>query len=299
MLMKKLVKCIFLASVLACLVFGSAAGKEKLVACGDDQVLIIDSASSEGETVNTVWSWKASDAADLPAVYSQYMLSNDDCKPVDENRKILVTSSSGGVVLVDRESKKTLFYAHVPNAHSAEYLPDNRVVVALSTAEKGNRIELYDAGKPGDVLFTDELHSGHGVVWVSNLETLFALGGSELRSYSLENWETEKPGLKRMKTWNLPGEGGHDLVSTSDSRLVLTTEDGVWNFDIETEEFSQFKPLEGMEDVKSVNFDEGSGRLVYTKAEESWWTENIYLRNPDKVITLPGLKLYKVRVMGE
>lgn len=276
-----------------------AAGRELLVACGDDQVLIIDSAESEGEKVNTVWSWKVSDAADLPQVYRDYMRSNDECKPVDGNSRILITSSSGGVVLVDRETKKSLFYAHVPNAHSAEYLPNGRIAVALSTAEKGNSIEIYDISKPDEVLCRDSLYSGHGVVWSLERETLFALGGSELCAYSLENWDSEKPGLKRVNTWNLPGEGGHDLAYVSDSLLVLTTEDGVWNFDIETEEFNPFKPLEGMEDVKSVNFDKSSGRLVYTIAEESWWTENIYLRDPDKVITLRGLKLYKVRVMNE
>ena len=299
MLMKKLATCLSWALVFAVLMSVPAAGKESLVACGDDQVLIIDSGASEGEKVNIVWSWKVSDAADLPEVYQQYMQSNDDCKPVDGNSKILITSSSGGVVLVDRDTKKSLFYAHVPNAHSAEYLPGNRIVVALSTAEKGNRLELYDAGKPDNVLFSDDLHSGHGAVWVSKLETLFALGGSELRAYSLENRESEKPGLKRMKTWSLPGEGGHDLAYVSDNLLLLTTEDGVWNFDIKEEKFSPFSMLEGVRNVKSVNFAIDSGRLVFTKAEESWWTENIYLRNPDKVITLPGLKLYKVRVMDE
>ncbi len=276
-----------------------AAGRELLVACGDDQVLIIDSEASEGEKVNTVWSWRVSEVEDLPLVFRKYMLSNDDCKPVDSNSKILVTSSSGGVVLIDRETKSSLFYAHVPMAHSAEYLPNNRIVVALSTAENGNRIELYDAGKPGEVLFADDLYSGHGVVWVRKLETLFALGGRELRAYSLENWDSEKPELKRVNTWKLPGEGGHDLAYVSDSLLVLTTEDGVWNFDIREEKFTPFSLLEGVHDIKSVNFEKDSGRLVYTMAEESWWTENIYLRNPDKVITLPGLKLYKVRVMDE
>jgi len=276
-----------------------AAGRELLVACGDDQVLIIDSEASEGEKVSTVWSWKASEARDLPDVYRDYMRSNDECKPVDRNTKILITSSSGGVVLVDRETKKSLFYTHVPMAHSAEYLPNDRIAVALSTAEEGNSLEIYDVNKPGEVLCRDSLYSGHGVVWIQGTETLFALGGSELRSYSLENWNGDKPGLKLEKSWNLPGEGGHDLVSASDSSLVLTTEDGVWNFDIQKEQFSPFAELEGVRNVKSVNFDENSGRLVYTKAEESWWTENIYCRNPDNVLTIPGLKLYKVRVLTQ
>jgi len=54
-----------------------------------------------------------------------------------------------------------------------------------------------------------------------------------------------------------------------------------------------------MENVKSVHYNEESGRLVYTVAEEEWWTDHIYCRNPEKVISIPGLKLYKVRVFHE
>ncbi len=54
---------------------------------------------------------------------------------------------------MNREDKKTVFYAKVPNAHSAEYLPGDRIVVALSTAENGNAIRLYDAGHSDKILF--------------------------------------------------------------------------------------------------------------------------------------------------
>ena len=297
--MKKLSIKIIAFIVSLVFLFGNAAGQERIVACGDDQVLIIDSEASEGKDVKTVWTWKVSDAVDLPEIYQQYMRSNDDCKPVDGNKKILITSSSGGVVLVDRETGKSLFYAHVPNAHSAEYLPNDRIAVALSTAEGGNSIEVYDESRSDEVLYRDSLHSGHGVVWIQGIETLFALGGSELRSYSLENWNSEKPELKLENSWVLPDRGGHDLVSVSDNRLILTTGDSVWNFDIKEEKFSPFSALEGIRGVKSVNYDETTGRLIYTKAEESWWTKNIYCRNPDKVITIPGMKLYKVRVLNQ
>lgn len=298
-MMKRLLVELVLFSMCLAWTADCPAARELLVACGDDKVLIIDSEASKGADIKIIWEWTASESAGLPEDYQVYMRSNDDCKPVDGNSKILVTSSSGGVVLVDRKTKGSLFHAQVPNAHSAEYLPGGRIAVALSTAEKGNSIELYDIGRPGKVLFRDSLHSGHGLVWIEEIGTLFALGGSELRAYSLEDWDSPNPGLKLKKSWDIPGEGGHDLAAVSEKRLVLTTVDGVWNFDIETASFSAFEPLAGVDDVKSVNYDEKSGRLIYTKAEESWWTENIYLRNPDKVISLPGLKLYKVRVLPE
>lgn len=270
-------------------------GSEMIYACGDDRVLLIDASLSGGEEVKIIWEWRAAESKGLPESYRSIMLTNDDCKPVDDGSKVLVTSSGGGVVLVDRESGDSLFHALVPNAHSAEYLPGGRIVVALSTAEEGNSLELYDETRPEEVLYRDSLYSGHGVVWIEGRRRLFALGGRELRSYSLKNWDSEKPGLKLEHCWNLPDEGGHDLSPVSPDKLLLTTHNNVWEFDISREVFSVFAPLEGFKDVKSVNFDPHTGRLIYTKAEESWWTENIYLRNPEKVITVPGMRLYKVR----
>ena len=81
----------------------------------------------------------------------------------------------------------------------------------------------------------------------------------------------------------------------SDRRLILTTGDGVWNFDIGKEVFSPFYPLESARNVKSVNYNEDTGELIYTKGEISWWTHNIYCQKPDKVLKIPGINLYKVR----
>jgi hypothetical protein len=278
---------------------GCGPGSLKLITCGDDQVIVIDYESSDTNNLNILWRWDASEAGDLPDFYKEYMRSTDDCKPVDENKKLLITSSSGGVVLLDRKTKQTLFYTHVPNAHSAEWLPNNRIVVALSTAPGGNSIELYDVDQPGVVLFKDSLYSGHGVVWIPETEKLYALGYSELREYSLKNWDTDMPELQLENSWEIPGPSGHDLISVSESRLILTSHDGVWNFDIPNEAFTPFSPLESVQDVKSVNYDENTRRLIYTKGEISWWTHHIYCSNPEKIIVVPDVRLYKVRVLHE
>ena len=280
-------------------IFGCGSRPLELIICGDDQVIVVDYETSDTNNLNILWRWDASEASDLPKIFQEYMRSTDDCKPVDDNKKILISSSSGGVVLVDRETKQSLFYTHAPNAHSAEWLPNNRIVVALSTASGGNSIELYDVDKPGTVLFKDSLYSGHGVVWMPETEQLFALGYSELREYSLENWNTEKPELHLENSWELPDPGGHDLISVSESRLLLTSHVGVWHFDIPEEEFSPFSPLASMQNVKSVNYDEITQRLIYTKGEISWWTHHIYCQNPDKIIAVPDIRVYKVRVIPE
>jgi len=289
----------FMISILLLAVVSFEKETDKIIACGDDKVIIIDSKTSINNDVNIIWKWQVSDAIDLPETYQKYMIPTDECKPVDSNRKILITSSGGGLVLVDRETKKSLFYAHVPMAHSAEYLPKDRIVVALSTDSAGNSLELYDLNKPEKIIFKDSLFSGHGVVWLAKIEALFALGYNELRKYSLKNWDSENPELELMKTWILPDNGGHDLNSISETRLLLTTTNGVWVFNIPEELFSPFDLLNQIRNVKSVNYNESTEELVYTKGEISWWTHNIYFRNPDKTITIPDINLYKVRVISE
>lgn len=271
----------------------------EIIACGDDQVIVIDTKTSAKEDVNISWRWKVSDATDLPVVYQKYLTPADECKPVDGNKKILITSSGGGVVLVDRKTKRSIFYAHAPMAHSAAYLPNNRIAVALSTDPEGNSIEIFDVKKPEKVIFKDSLYSGHGVVWMPESERLFAMGYNELREYSLKNWETEKPELQLMSKWMLPDNGGHDLISISDTRLLLTVTNGVWVFNIADERFYPFELLNQVKNVKSVNYNETTKELIYTKAETSWWTHNIYCKNPDRIFTIPEINLYKVRVISK
>jgi|WetSurMetagenome_2_1015567.scaffolds.fasta_scaffold01101_11 hypothetical protein len=277
---------------------GCTGKPKEIIACGDDQVIIVDRMNSDGNNVKISWRWKASEASALPDTFKKYMIPTDECKPVDGNKKILITSSGGGIVLVDRATKQTLFYAHVPMAHSAELLPSDRIVVALSTATGGNSIELYDIKISERAIFRDSLFSGHGVVWMPEMKRLFALGYNELRSYSLKNWDSEKPELQLINKWLLPDNSGHDLISVSDTKLILTTANGVWVFNTSNEQFSAFELLEGIKNVKSVNYNESTNELVYTKGEISWWTHNIYCRNPDKIFTIPGINLYKVRVMA-
>lgn len=88
------------------------------------------------------------------------------------------------------------------------------------------------------------------------------------------------------------------MNNISDTKLIISTHNSVWVFDIPGEQFHEFELLRGVRDVKSVNYNESTGELVYTKGEISWWTHNIYSRNPDKIFTVPGIDLYKARVIS-
>ncbi|MDR0870731.1 MAG: DUF6528 family protein [Planctomycetaceae bacterium] len=270
----------------------------EIIFCGNDKVLIIDEKTSDGENINVVWSWRASEALpQLPEKYQKYLNGIDDCKPVDGNTKILLTAGAA-VLLLERETKKCLFYAHTPNAHSAEWLPDHKIAVALSVHPNGDRLEIYDVRQPEKVLLQNELRGGHGVVWIPERKRLYALGYDGLFEYSLKNWDTASPKLIFENKWQPPITLGHDLSRVSPNRLLLSGHKSVCSFDIDQKKFTPFEPLKSTPDVKSVNYFEKTDKLIYTKGENGeWWTHNIYFVNPGKKLTIPAMNIYKVRVI--
>lgn len=290
--------CILL--ILLFIAFNNSFGQQVLkkgflVACGDDKLFIIDPNKSNNNHTEIIWKWVVSEAKSLPAEYIPLLKSLDECKPVMGNKKILVNSSSGATILVDIASKDVEFYAKTPMAHSVDLLPKNRIVVANSTHPKGNSIELYDLNKNEKVLFTDSLYSGHGVVWNPKDNLLYVLGYQLLKTYSLVNWDTENPSLKLESSWKIPDKSGHDLLRIDADNFLISTHNSVFLFNSSIKSFTDFTLLKGKKDVKSVNYYPKNNSLIYTIAEESWWTENIYMVNPNKTIKLPNLKLYKVR----
>ena len=294
--MKKVSR-IFLGLLVAIIATGCSTYNENhLAICGGKEVKIIDLSKSNGREINEVWSWNIEDGAEgLPAEYSKYLMPLDECKFVDSNKKLLLTSSHSAVVLLDIKSKKCDFYARVPMAHSADLLPNNRIAVALSTNKAGNSLEIYDISQPEKVLWRDSLYSGHGAVWHAERESLYALGYDVLREYKLKDWNTDAPALELVASTPIPVKSGHDLVKVDEQRMLVSGHEGVMWFDVESKEFSPFEPLKDTHNVKSVNYNHKLDRLIYTKGEVSWWTHNIYQKNPDKTITIDSMNVYKVR----
>src|SRR5436190_19429983 len=109
-----------------------APSEDELIVCGGDEIFGLQVPAS-GEP-RKAWGWKAKEASELPELVRKQFESTDECKPVAGGR-VLVTSSGGGVALVDRGSGRATFWASVVNAHSAELLPAGKVVVASSTGE--------------------------------------------------------------------------------------------------------------------------------------------------------------------
>lgn len=294
--MKRIALFFFVLPGLSGCVFGTGAAggrdREEIILCGDREVFILDLRSG----VKRVWSWRAADRPEVPVSLRGRFNTTDECKPVDGGSRILITSSGGGVALVERAGGRAVFWAEVENAHSAERLPRNRILVAGSFGKAGNRLVLFEADRPERELASYPLQGAHGVVWEVETGRVWALGERELQAFELRDWETATPGLLCVRSLKLPDPGGHDLRPLPGTRrLLVTTDRRVWTFDRDREEFDLHRVLGDEEGVKSVDVHPGTGRTAYVKAETSWWSSRVRLLDPAGEIHLPGERLYKAR----
>ncbi len=260
--------------------------------CGDSKIMMVDLAASRDSTPEIVWCWDAKQAEDLPENYrTEKFNSIDECKAVHSGNKILISSSSGAVAVLEKNSKSVLFYAEVPNAHSVELLPGNLLAAAASTAENGNKIIIYDLNQSGRILFTDSLYSAHGLVWDTKRKSLFALGYDVLREYKFLN-QTE---FKKADEWTIPGISGHNLqMGSANNRLFITENTGAWYFDLRKHSFKKIENFPDQKNIKSLNQNE-KGQFLYTVAEVSWWAHHVRLLNPERTLNFPDIRVYKAR----
>lgn len=291
-----------IAALGATAIFSAHAMADELILCGADEVFIIDidPTSPPAEAPKKIWTWNVSDSPRIPAAYKNRFRNTDECKPVAGGRQILITSSSGGVALIERKNKKALFWAYVGNAHSAEMLPGGRIAVAGSTHKEGNCIALFDVKTPEKRLFSDELYSGHGVVWDEQRKLLYALGLNELRTYALKDWDTDSPSLERKASFNLPDApkgSGHDLVALPGSpQLVVTSANHVFVFDRDKRTFSPHPTLHKQPRVKGVAIHAKGKGTPYTQGSaEHWWCDRLRWIGSDVETVLNGERLYKAR----
>jgi hypothetical protein len=208
----------------------------ELIVCGREKVFIVDLNSPDANgTPKTIWTWQAAGRTDLPKEVHSLFRSTDECKPVDGGRSILITSSTGGVALVDRAKTATLFYGRAANAHSADLLPNGRIAVASSRDPKGNKgdsLILFDRTKSDQELWRGPLPSGHGVVWDEQRQRVWALSDREITCYELSNWTTPNPSLTQTGAFALPEPGGHDLFAIPGTPyLSVSTGEHCWIFD--------------------------------------------------------------------
>ncbi len=274
-------------------IFPNSIKSENLIlVCGGSKVLLVNYTNYNDSIPQIIWSWDAHIANDLPSPFKTKKFNSiDDCKAVNNGNQIMVSASSGAVAIINIKDKKVIFYTDVPNAHSIEILPNNKIVAAASTARKGNRLMIFDISNPEKLLFSDSLYSAHGIVWDAHRNSLFALGYDVLREYKIEN----EISLVLHDEWKIPGIGGHDLQMASDrKKLFITEHTGAWVFNLENLQFSKINKFQDEENIKSINQNK-SGQFVYTVPEESWWTYHVLFHNPSGVLSFPDMHVYKAR----
>lgn len=284
-----------LAAIVTVMASGSASAAERLYACGDDQ---IREYAVSGDSAAETWRWTAAQAGDLPDAYRTTLLAHiDDCKPVENGKAILVTASTGGVVLIDRATGKVRFRANAPMAHSADLLPGGYAAVALSIHKRGDRLQLYRLSRSETPIASLPLPSGHGAVWDARRRRLFALSHDLVQAFSFDP-RARKPRLVETARWTLPGRrDGHDLSPAPEGGYVVTTDDGAWTFDPDAGSFTPIAALNPKLRVKAVSISPGA--MAWVQAEDSWWANGFTVANRNATAThrieTPGLKLYKVR----
>lgn len=276
----------------------------ELLVCGGPQVLRLTVRfTGGGAQLVSRTQWQADQSAGMPPAMVPRFKTTDDCKPIDEGRRVLVTSSGGAVAIFDAASGKTEFHAIVPNAHSADVLPGNRVVAAASDAPEGDKLMVFDrAAVPGGAgeatpICSVPLDSGHGAVWIEAERTLWALGRWELQAYELADWSSAKPSLKLRESFTLPSDGGHDLSPIPHgSSFIVTTNSEVLTFDRRAKTFAPYAPIAKHPAVKSVAIHPATRRVVFIQADKpEWWSRTIRFLDSEATLLFPEDRLYKAR----
>jgi WD40 repeat protein len=270
-----------------------SAPRKSFMACGDSKILLVDYIGSNDTNPKIIWEWDAHNDTALPEPYRTTLFDTvDDCKSTNNGQQILVSSSSGAVAIIDTESKQTKFYTRVPNGHSVELLPDNRLIAASSLSTEGNKLMLFDITKSDSKpLFTVPLESAHGVVWDRKRNSLYALGYNISREYKMISADV----LRLNKEWTIKGIDGHDLqMVPGGDALFMTEETGAWKFNLTDYTFGKIEGFPDAANIKSLGQD-NSFQYIYTIEEEGYWTYHVRFFNPIRVFTFPTLHVYKAR----
>ncbi|MGN0189351.1 MAG: hypothetical protein ACI395_07540, partial [Candidatus Cryptobacteroides sp.] len=297
----------------------AASQSRKLIACGDHRVIMLDAelaAKSNNYNDAVVWEWTSTKFA-----FGKSNDHIDDCKVVNDGKQFLVTCSNNNAwcAVVEYPSGEVSYVVEdASNAHSAELLPGNKLVVASS--DGGDKVLLYNIGGSTKPVASYQLSSAHGVVWNSATQRLYAVGTSDIQIYSLSGETTSSPSLKLEKTLSSTGfiTYLHDATLVNSDKIIMAG-NGAAILDIKTETLTAVKHLNGVVGVKSVNYNADSGELYYTHAttgtsegDFTWSSHKIrYTDDINKAISgdgtgtsswsyinIPDMNMYKVRVFS-
>jgi hypothetical protein len=268
--------------------------------CGDSRVQLI---SSDPADRAVAWMWDSATAQDIPAERRDWLHAIDEVKPVvhaGEPCLLLTASWRGAVALLRRRDRRVLFLAPLPNAHSADLLPDGWVVAAGSVGSDCLHVHRVSAGvMAGAPRLALPLFHGHGVVFSPGDSRVWVCGGPVIRAY---RWSSSDDtcALELEREIALPDADAHDLIADDSCvGLIVTTRHGVWRYDTVTGVVAPYARLMDKGEVKSMAFI-GDGTLAYVQAAGNgvFSSEEVVMVGKDGAVrrrAVPGGYLYKAR----
>lgn len=308
--MLKGVKVLRIISLVFILVAASALAVDeewRFVAAEQGATNVVIASASPKAPLEFTWRWSpyedpnvAKDAAAFAWI--------DECKMIDGGRAVLVCASNGGAAAIDIATARARWYLKLApdtaGPHSLEFLPDGRVAVACSVGiDKLIFVDVvkhpYEPSKQ-TVKEVMDLPGGHGVVWDSKRNSLFALGFTNLFELT---YLKETMSVKIKNKWDFSQVAidprGHDLVADGKGGYYMTNRTGVWNFNPEA---GAFKPIMMRSHVKSYSPDAVKGILLQVPTEK-WWSDRLIIIESNGVERIVGpfkdAKFYKARWIKE
>ncbi len=258
-------------------------------------VLVMDVDGDWSKPESILWKWNPEGDPNIPADRLKRFNHIDETKVVNGGKQILVTSSTGGMALVDVETKQSVFTGYPGGStHSADLLPDGTIITASST---GNFLMVFtrkDGEKTAHKTFKLTFADAHGVVWDKLLGLVWAVG-KEAVICCRYNFDVENPQLTIVESFPLKPNPywGHDLILLEKERKLLMTGRNMLEFDTMT---GQYKLFLKRKSVKSISIHPETGEQLVQIPKENYWNDTVTLLNGDRKWTLPGnAKIYKAR----
>lgn len=296
----------------------------RLIASGAGKVYVFDKDNvkwGEEYTKGLVWSWSSASLGDK---YKKADIA--DAVPVDNGKGILVTGAytsyhQGFCVYLKPNFDTTdgveqvFFTSNVYNAHSAELLPGNYIVVACSNGDNHLKMFNLNSSTPDAVIGSYPLESAHGVEWCEQAKRLYAIGGTSLQIYTFDK-NTGALALEKTISTSSYVSHLHSLSLCEDDNTLVIGGNNVATYDIAK---GSFKNLVWFNDsytngIKSVNMNSSTKEVFYTfaakgTAEGSTDTHTHTIRycddpsqtynlDAEKHIKVTDIEMYKVRVLS-
>ena len=279
----------------------SLHGQEELrnhILCSNQKtrdVLVMDVNGDWSKPESILWKWNPEGDPNIPPESLKRFNHIDETKVVNNGKQILVTSSHGGMALVDVATKQSVFTGYPGGStHSADLLPDGTIITASST---GNFLMVFtrkDGEKSAHKTFKLTFADAHGVVWDQVHGLVWAVGREALICCRY-NFDYENPQLSIVESFPLKPNpyGGHDLSLLKKENKLILTGRNVQEFDTMT---GQSRLFLNRKNVKSVSIHPETGSQLMQLPKEKWWSDTLTEMNGEKrTWTIPNSVIYKGR----